>query len=80
MGASLSPAEIGPAVVVVVVVNHRGASADITVRCEARLVAGGPRSRTTQGQGNEGGALFGKNAVVPCIMARNEMPEINGKA
>jgi len=42
MGASLSPAEIGPAVVVVVVVvNNRGASADITVRYDARLVAGG---------------------------------------
>ena len=53
-GASLSPAEIRPAPAV----SHRDACADISVRCEARLVAGGPRSRTTQGKGNEGGALF----------------------
>jgi hypothetical protein len=44
-------------------VSHRDACADISVRRDARLVAGGPRSRTTQGKGNERGALFGRNSA-----------------
>ena len=53
-GASLSPAEIRPAPAV----SHRDACADISVRCDARLVAGGPRSRTTQGKATRAARSF----------------------
>jgi hypothetical protein len=49
-GASLSPAEIRPAATV----SHRDACTDVSVRCDTPLVAGGPRSRTTQGKGQRG--------------------------